>query len=157
MKRETLLELGLSKEQIDAVLGEYGKSITEYKERLSTAEKERDGFKSQFEGQQSKLEKEFAEKSKEFAITQTINSSLALDKELVMGLLDREQISIEGNEIKGLEEQLKGIAENRPFLFKSEESSDDVLDGFTRVDNNLKDGDISAKQDAFSNIKEKYQ
>lgn len=154
MKRETLSGFGLSKEQIDSVLGEYGKSVNDLKERLTTAEGERDQFKTQFDTQKTELETSFAEKQKDFAIQYAMKNSDALDSGLVMGLLDRDKISVDNGELSGLNEQLESIKQERSFLFQQEtklESTPQIVVGGNP------NGGSFAEKDAFSSITDKYQ
>lgn len=155
MKRETLNELGLSKEQIDAVMGEHGKSVNDLKDRLATAESERNQFKDQFETHQSEIEKQYTDKQKDFAIQYAMKSSNAMDNDIVLGLLDREQIAINGNELTGLDEQLKTLKESKPFLF---EPTKEQLAPTPRI---VVGGNPSSpsftEKDAFSSITDKYQ
>lgn len=154
MKRETLSEFGLSKEQIDSVLGEYGKSVNDLKERLTAAEGERDQFKSQFDTQKTELETSFAEKQKDFAIQYAMKNSDTLDSGLVIGLLDRDKISIKDGELSGLNEQLESIKQERSFLFKSEEQTPPTPQ---IVASGNPTGGSFTEKDAFSSITDKYQ
>lgn len=155
MKRETLVELGLTKEQVDSVMGEYGKSLNDVKERLTAAEGERDQFKNQFEDQQSELEKTFTDKSKEFGIHHALKNAGTLDESLVNGLLDREKITIDGNDINGLTEQLEALRESKGFLFEPNKPSG-TLEGFKTIPNTLKDPGAAEPKSAFDAVKEKY-
>ncbi|EJA7928238.1 phage scaffolding protein [Listeria monocytogenes] len=47
MERDFLKELGLEKETIDSIMAEHGKSIQNEKDKVTSAEAERDGLKSQ--------------------------------------------------------------------------------------------------------------
>ncbi|MVN68858.1 scaffolding protein, partial [Listeria monocytogenes] len=47
MERDFLKELGLEKETIDSIMVEHGKSIQNEKDKVTSAEAERDGLKSQ--------------------------------------------------------------------------------------------------------------
>lgn len=58
MKTEFLNELGLTEEQVKAVMAENGKDVQREKEKVSRAESERDGYKEQLETTQDTL-KEF--------------------------------------------------------------------------------------------------
>ncbi|MGF1917222.1 phage scaffolding protein [Enterococcus faecalis] len=154
MKRETLSGFGLSKEQIDSVLSEYGKSVNDMKERLTTAEGERDQFKTQLETQQTELEQTYAEQQKDFAIQYAMKHTDALDSGLVMGLLDRDKITLADGELNGLNEQLETIKQERAFLFKPEEN---VQPTPTIVTSGNPASSVFPEKDAFSSITEKYQ
>lgn len=154
MKRETLNELGLSKEQIDTIMAEHGKSVNEYKERLTAAESERDEFKTQLDTQKDDLEATFLEQQKDFAIQYTMKNSDAHDKKIVSDLLDRNTITIADGELSGLSEQLETLQTEKPFLFKQPEpqepSKQIVAGGNPR-------GGFFAEKDAFSRVTDKYQ
>ncbi|MDU3686267.1 MAG: phage scaffolding protein [Enterococcus faecalis] len=154
MKRETLSGFGLSKEQIDSVLSEYGKSVNDMKERLTAAEGERDQFKNQLETQQTELEQTYAEQQKDFAIQYAMKHTDALDGGLVMGLLDRDKITLADGELSGLNEQLDTIKQERAFLFKPEENAQQTP---TIVTPGNPASSVFSEKDAFSSITEKYQ
>lgn len=154
MKREALNGFGLSKEQIDSVLSEYGKSVNDMKERLTTAEGERDQFKNQLETQQTELEQTYAEQQKDFAIQYAMKHTDVLDGGLVMGLLDRDKITLADGEISGLNEQLDTIKQERAFLFKPEENAQPTP---TIVTSGNPTASVFTEKDAFSSITEKYQ
>lgn len=56
MNREQLKELGLTDEQIDAVMREHGKTVTATKEQLDAATTERDSLKEQIGERDTQLE-----------------------------------------------------------------------------------------------------
>lgn len=152
MKRETLAELGLSKEQMDVVFAEHGKSITDIRTRLEAAEKERDELKQSFGSQKEEFESQFTEKQKEFAIGYMLKNADLHDRDLVLGLLDKEKISIADGEVTGLNEQLESIKESKPFLFKE---ADQTGSPTITVSGNPKAAPTPEKN-AFTDITDKY-
>lgn len=152
MKRETLVELGLTKEQMDVIFAEHGKSITEIRTRLEAAEKERDELQQSFNSQKEQFDSQSLEQQKEFAIGYMMKNADLHDKDLVLGLLDKEKISITDGEVTGLNEQLESIKESKPFLFKESEpkgSPTITVSGNPRAA-------AAPEKDAFSDIANKY-
>ena len=155
MKREFLKELGLTAEQIDAVMQQNGEDINkakadlqEVKTQLKTAQdtiKERDTQiealrKVDADGLQAKItelqamNKEAQEKYesdlKDFKLTSAIKSNLtnAQDLDLVSGLIDKSKLILaEDGTVTGLKEQVAALQESKPYLFKQEQ----VTTGFT--------------------------
>lgn len=157
MKRETLSELGLNKEQMDAVFAEHGKTITEYKSRLEAAEKERNDLQVSLDEQQTKLEKQYGDQQKDFAISYTMKNANVHDRDLIMGLLDKTQINIANGELNGLNEQIEGLKETRPYLFKGDEPAEQTPPSPQIVVGGNPSGGVSVESDAFSNITDKYR
>ncbi len=159
MKRETLSDLGLSKEQMDVVFTEHGKSITELKTRLEAAEEERDTLKSNYDSQQEKFETQFAEQQKDFAIGYTMKNADVHDMELITGLLDKSKINITGGELRGLGEQLESLKETRPYLFKEAEVNNSPLASTPRivVGGNPAGSLATVESEPFSSITDKYK
>lgn len=159
MNRLFLEELGLSKEQIDAIFREHGKSIADLKSRVATAESEREEVKKQLEQTQTDLETKYQNEQKEFAIKYALKDSNAHDSNLVLGLLDRDSINIEDGEISGLNEQVEALKESKGFLFKQQEPEvkEEVPKPNFLAPGNPIGGQLGVEKDAFSNTIGKYQ
>lgn len=154
MKRETLEELGLTKEQMDVVFAEHGKTINDLKSRLEVSETERKELQQSFDTQQQDLEKQFSEQNKEFAIQHTMKDIDSYDTGLLMSLLDNDKIQVVNGELKGLNEQLETLRTEKAFLFKPEEKP-----AFPRAvaGGNPTGQLLGEAQDVFSSITDKYQ
>ena len=125
MNREQLKELGLTDEQIDAVMKEHGKTINATKQQLDSAETEREDLKKQLAdrdaqletlkkdaGSSEKLKQQIeqlqadnkAAKEKYEAETKALRLDTALklqlggkvhDPDIVLGLLDKDKIELD--------------------------------------------------------------
>lgn len=151
MNREQLKALGLTDEQIEAVMKEHGKtvnttkeqleSLTEAKKKLEADIVDRDKqlatLKKAAEGNEelqkqiqtlqdeNKTAKEkYDADLKELTLTSAIKTALVgkvHDESIVAGLVDRDKLVIDGEKVVGLDEQLKTLQESHKFLFKSED------------------------------------
>ena len=67
-------------------------------------------------------QKEITDLKMTYAIRVAI-SDTAQDSDLVAGLVDRKKLILgDDGKVTGLDEQIKGLKESKPFLFKQEES-----------------------------------
>lgn len=151
MQRKFLEDLGLTKEQIDSIMAVNGEDIEkakgdlkDVKEQLKAAQdtiKERDtqieGLKKvDAEGLQAKItelqetnkqaQEKYEADLKDFKLTSAIKSNLtnAQDLDLVSNLIDKSKLMLaEDGTVTGLAEQVKGLQESRPYLFKETQIS----------------------------------
>lgn len=158
MNKKTLMELGLTEEQADAVMkgldGEYVpkarfNEINEAKQGLEQQIAERDKQldelkKVDAEGLQQKIEELQAANKEAVAAHQAELAGLRLDgaielaltqaraknSKAVAALLDREKIKIDGERVSGLDEQLQALKKDNDYLFESESSSAPDVRGF---------------------------
>lgn len=153
MTREELMELGLTEEQADKVLAKYVNMIpkhrfdevNEEKKELKNQLDERDAqlkeLKTKASGNDeltakiTELEKlnkttkeEYESKMnalrKETAIEILLKDQKAKNIKAVKALLDLEKVTLDGDKLIGLEEQLKSLKESDSYLF-----GEDVLKG----------------------------
>lgn len=158
MNRETLRTLGLSEEQIDAVMADHGRGVQAVQTRLTTAENrtkeletELDAAKNNDEVKTLTERAETAEaKATELqgAIDQTTKATL-VDKALTdAGVKDLDYAKFklgevelqEDGTIKDLDNLIKDLKEQIPNQFEAtaeepepEDEPKDPLDGFTRI------------------------
>lgn len=147
MKKDDLLKLGLSEEQIDGVFKLNGLDVNAEKEKAEAVKKERDALQGKLKEANAVIEKtkeldvekiqesanEWQKKAQEFEqqLIQTRNNA-TLDKKLsgykshdaetLKKLLDFESLTFDGKDVKGLDEQVKALQENKPWLFIEPES-----------------------------------
>ena len=144
MKREFLTELGLEKDAIDKIMAENGKDINAEKEKTTAAESARDtlqttldeanetikGFKAkdpdvtkaqdlaaEWENKYKAAEKARAAEAKNNALMQELAKTGTVDAELVKACLNMDEIIIKDGKIIGLDDQITGLKENKPYLF----------------------------------------
>lgn len=75
-------------------------------------------LQTKFDEAKNNSEKQLAEQQKDFAIKLALKEANALDEEIVLGQLDKDTIKVVDGKLQGFEEQLKGLQENKSFLFQ---------------------------------------
>lgn len=155
MKRETLKELGLNGDQINAVMTEYGNSINDLKTQLTTVEGERDQFKAQAESSQTETNTKLAEQHKELAIKYAMKDLKTRDSDLVLGLLNKDQISVVEGELQGFNEQIEGLKTSKAFLFEQDTPNEERPTPHIVIGGNPKGG-YEETPTAFDDVKSKY-
>lgn len=143
MKTEDLKAQGLTDEQVNYVMSEYGKDMTASKTKIATLEDDLKVQKGVVEEKNNKL-KEFekldieAIKTTEYergkaeskaemekfkfnnALDSALKEAKVKDNKTISGLLDMEKIKYENEKIVGLDEQLKTLKESHDYLFESD-------------------------------------
>lgn len=142
MKTEDLKAQGLTDEQVNYVMAEYGKDMTASKTKIATLEDELKVQKGVIEEKNTKIkelesvdieamktaeyEKGKAEGTAEMekfkfntALDNALRGAKVKDSKTISGLLDMEKIKLENEKIVGLDEQLKTIKESHDYLFES--------------------------------------
>ena len=165
MNRETLRTLGLTEEQIDAVMADHGRSMQQVQSRLTAAETQNQDLQTQLDNSSNSEEIQQLTERAEQAETQVatlegqlsqinidnlVNTALteagATDLEYARFKLGEVELNEDGS-VKDLESKIKDLQTNLPDYFEaqkdeSDDSQDDKdpLGGFTHVKNDLKDG-----------------
>ena len=146
MKREFLEGLGLEKEAIDKIMAENGKDIEAEKTKTTAMTSERDtlqksledanktikGYKdmdidaikksaTDWEEKAKKAEKALEETRVESALDKALAEVSTIDVDLLKKVLDREAILFKDGKFTGLNEQIEGLKQDKPYLFKAEE------------------------------------
>lgn len=148
MKREFLRELGLSEEQIEKVMSEHGKTVTDTTAKLAAAEESKKALEAQlverdkdikdlkkgaednaelaqkyadletkYKGAKAEYEQQIKDNNLNHAVDMALTGKVH-DAGIVRGLLDRTKLTLdEQGQLGGLDEQLKGLSESKPFLF----------------------------------------
>lgn len=75
-------------------------------------------LQAKFDEAKTNSENQLAEQQKDFAIQLALKEANALDETIVLGLLDKDTIKVVEGKLQGFEEQLKGLQENKSFLFQ---------------------------------------
>ena len=147
MTKDELKELGLTEEQIAAVIEDYGKNyvaksqFNQKNEELKQVKGEVDTLKGDIDAlkksnkdneeltaQIDKLkadykarEEEYNANIKQMKIDSTVDRALsgakAKNNKAVRALLNLDGLEVEGDTIKGLEEQINAVKENNAYLF----------------------------------------
>ena len=135
MKREFLKGLELADEVIDKIMTEYGKSTEQAKNELAAANTQiktlQDAVKK-FDGVDVEtLKKTAADWEKKYnediaalklssAVDTTLSSVGARNPKLLKGALDMSKVSLDGENLKGLTEQIEAIKKTDAYLFNEE-------------------------------------
>ncbi|MFM9413333.1 phage scaffolding protein [Peptococcus simiae] len=150
MNTDTLKKLGLTQEQIDAVMAENGKDIKAEQGKAESLKKERDtlqaqlvdatetikGYKDMDIDAIQKSADDWEEKYKasvqeledlrfDSLLDKGLTGSGAYDADIVKKLLDREALLVKDGKLEGLDKQLAHMQEHRPYLFAPQEKPDE--------------------------------
>ena len=158
MKREELEKLGLEKEAIDSIMALHGRDIEANKAKISAAEAERDGLKSQLDeaakaidgfkaldiegvkksADEWKAKAEQAAKDAEAqvyqvryesALSDALKASKAKNVKAVRALLDEANLKLTDDGLVGLKEQLEKVKPENDYLFESDMPTPQIVSG----------------------------
>lgn len=143
MNTETLKKLGLTQEQIDAIMAENGKDIKAEQDKAEGLKKERDSLQSQlseanetikgykdmdidaikksagdWEDKYKASVQELEDMRFDSLLDKGLTGSGAYDADIVKKLLDREALIVKDGKLEGLDKQLAHMQEKRPYLFE---------------------------------------
>lgn len=114
-------EVNESKKQLETAVSDYKTQL----ETLKTAAGDNETLKQQIadlQQQNQQKDAQYQQQLRELQLTNAIKlaiSDSAQDSDLVAGLIDKSKLILgDDGKITGLEEQLKGLKENKSFLFK---------------------------------------
>lgn len=82
-------------------------------------------LQNKFDNSETESKSKLAEQEKDFAIKLALREAEALDEDIVLGQLDKDTIKVVDGKLQGFDEQLKGLQENKTFLFKVKEEKPD--------------------------------
>jgi len=143
MKTDFLKELGLTEEQVNAIMAENGKDIQRELGKVTKAELERDGYKEQLETAQATL-KEFEGvdvKELQSKVTELNSSLTATESEFKRKLADMEYSSQIDNYFTG-------------YRFTSDLAKKAALEEFKKQEFKLVDGKFMGGDDYMKTLKE---
>lgn len=149
MKREFLKELGVADELIDKIMNENGQDIEKAKGELTTVQSElktvkeqlqsanseiqkyktmdieeikksADDYKTKFEESEKKAQEEIKKMQLDYKIENLLLKEGAVNTKAVKALLDSSKISLDGDNIVGLDDQLTTIKESEPWAFNAQ-------------------------------------
>jgi Asp-tRNA(Asn)/Glu-tRNA(Gln) amidotransferase C subunit len=158
MKREDLEKLGLEKEAIDQIMALHGRDIEANKAKVSAAEAERDGLKSQLdeaakaiegfkaldiegvkksadewkakaEQAQKDAEKQVYQVRYESALSDALKASKAKNVKAVRALLNEADLKLTDDGLVGLKEQLEKVKPENDYLFESDDPTPKIVSG----------------------------
>ena len=143
MNTETLKKLGLTQDQIDAIMAENGKDIKAEQDKAEGLKKERDSLQTQLSEANETIKgykdmdidaikksagdweekykasvKELEDMRFDSLLDKGLTGSGAYDADIVKKLLDREALIVKDGKLEGLDKQLAHMQEKRPYLFE---------------------------------------
>lgn len=158
MQRNELEKLGLEKEAIDQIMALHGRDIEANKAKVSAAEAERDGLKSQLdeaakaiegfkaldiegvkksadewkakaEQAQKDAEKQVYQVRYESALSDALKASKAKNVKAVRALLNEADLKLTDDGLVGLKEQLEKVKPENDYLFESDVTTPKIVSG----------------------------
>lgn len=142
MTRDFLKGLGLEDDVIDKVMADYGKSVNALKsERDDLAKKvesfdgvlsERDKLKADLEGMTSradKAEKDFSDFKNSLVLDKALEAAGFRSVDDAKKLINLDDLSYEGDSVKGLDDVVRSLRESSSYLFKDDSSDNGSSDG----------------------------
>ena len=180
MKTEDLKAQGLTDEQVNFVMAEYGKDTIALKTKIATLEddlkvqkgvvEEKNNKIKEFENQdieaikKAEYEKGKAEGNAEiekFKFNNALDNALKVakvkDGKTISGLLDMSKIKLENEKIVGLEEQLQSLMESHDYLFDSDKPLPKFSDKTPGLNNTSTDEVGVAEMKRIMGLKEQKQ
>ncbi len=113
-------EVAEAKKQLEADIAERDKQLEQLKNAAGNSEE----LKAQIEQLQAENQKaaeewqaKMAQMQLDFAIDKALTAAKAKNAKAVKALLDMEKVKLDGEQLLGLEDQLKAIKESDPYLF----------------------------------------
>lgn len=165
MDQKFLEGLGLSKENIDKIIGENAKDVNAVKSELTTAQNtiqtlqntankfegvDVEKLKTDLANLQTKYDDDIKEVKLSAALDTALMGSKARDVKAVKPFLDMSLIKLDGEKVLGLEEQIKGIKESKSFLFEEESSKPPIKTGMRQTGT---EGSTDKKEEANSALR----
>ena len=142
-----------AKKKLEMDLADRDKQLEELKKSAGASEDLKQQIQT-LQEENKKAKEKYEADLRDLTLTNAIKLAVAgkvHDEALVAGLVDKEKLVIDGDKVVGLEDQLKGLQENKAFLFKPADG-DDKKPGFqTRVGSDGK-GTGKATDDQLANI-----
>lgn len=179
MTRKFLEELGLEKEAIDAIMQENGKDVNkakgdyadlkaEHEEAVKTIESlkvdnaDNEALLEKIKAHEKQIEAlktEATQKDFTYRLEDALKANKAKNLKAVKSLLDVDKLSIEGEEIKGLKEQLEALKTSDSYLFDVEATPQPLKVGGVVPTNEGKSprGGITKEQFQSMGYKERMQ
>ena len=147
MERKYLEDLGLTKEQIDGIMAEHGKSINTQRalttaeaeklktanatlEQLQTTVKKFDGvdldqLKKDAQDWETKYNADTSKLKLEHKLETSLITNKAKNAKAVKALLDMDAIKMDGDKLLGLDDQLEKLKKDADYLFEIESTEQD--------------------------------
>lgn len=151
MKREFLKELGIEEEVINKIMAENGKDIENEKAKLTTKDKEIEVINKQLQEANksiksykdmdieaikksaSEWEEKFKTSTKELedfknntALEKAMAEHKVIDTDIMLKIIDKSSLKFSKDGIEGLKEQIETLKTSKPYLFKSDDNTNNA-------------------------------
>lgn len=143
MKRKFLEDLGIEKETIDNIMSENGKDVEKAKAdyndirgQLDTANTTLEDLKknntenetlqktiAEHKATIDKLQQEATQKDFDYNVNSALSSCKAKNIKALKGLLELDKVTLDGDNIKGLTEQIEALKKSDSYLFEAEQQT----------------------------------
>ena len=150
MKKEKLIELGISEELADKVLALHTGAVKDLEGQVKTLKgdlktaqdtaKKFEGIdiekvkKEEYERGKSEISKECESYKQEHALSAALSKAGAKSDKAVKALLDMDKVTYKDGKFEGLDEQLEAIKKDSDYLFNKEDDGKPTFTGKTGGD-----------------------
>lgn len=156
MTREFLKSQGLTDEQIDKIMAEYGKEVTKKKEAIEAKQKEVDSLSEQlsdankqvkefkdmkiedikqkaedFEAKYNKSLEDLKASKEEALLEKKLSALKAHDIDVVKSLIKRDQLVFNDDDVIGFDDQITKLQTDKAFLFIQEQGQGETKPKFS--------------------------
>lgn len=148
MKKKFLKELGISDELIEKIMAEVSadsKVFSDAEENYKKEIEKLNGDLTLARGETEELKGKIQKMDFDYKLNSELAQTGVKNVKALTGFLDFEKLTLENGRVAGLEEQIKAIKEENPYLFGNEPSSTGMAQG---AGMSLEDGFLKNLRDA---------
>lgn len=137
MKKSFFKDLGISDELTDLIMAEikaeikvYTDAENNYKNEIGNLRSDYEALKQKYDDDTSALNGKIEKMNFDFLLNSQLEKSGVKNVKALTGFLDFEKLSLEDGRVAGLEEQIKEIKEENPYLFGNEHTFTGMAQGY---------------------------
>ncbi|MBQ4111119.1 MAG: phage scaffolding protein [Clostridia bacterium] len=138
MKKSFFKDLGISDELTDLIMAEikaeikvYTDAENNYKNEIGNLRSDYEALKQKYDDDTSALNGKIEKMNFDFLLNSELEKSGVKNVKALTGFLDFEKLSLKDGRVAGLEEQIKEIKDENPYLFGSEQSFTGMAQGYS--------------------------
>ena len=132
MKKKFLKDLGIADEAIEKIMAEISadsKAFSDAEENYKKEIERLNGDLTVAQGEAENLKGKIEKMNFDFKLSSELSRTGVKNVKAITGFLDFEKLSLENGRVAGLEEQIKVIKEENPYLFGNEPTSTGMAQG----------------------------